>query len=70
MGRPTKEERAAAQAEKTWKAHVMDAAYDRVRVALQNAGLACGDLGGLTVTIPDPDGNANGYFVRLTETRQ
>lgn len=57
-------------ADKQWRQAVLDAAYDRVRLALERSDMACSDQGGLVVLIPDPDGDVVHYFVRLTEVRR
>lgn len=66
----TKDEREAAAREKQWCAAKRDAAYDRVRLALERSGIACSDQGGLVVLIPDPDGDVVHYFLRLTEVHK
>jgi hypothetical protein len=70
MARATKEEREATARAKAWQKCVREAAYDRVRAALDRAGIECSDQGGLVVTIADPDGQPVRYFLRLTVVRQ
>jgi hypothetical protein len=70
MGRPNKEQREAAAQQAAWDKAVRDAAYERVRLALERSGMACSDLGGLVALIPTPDGDPVHYFVRLTEVRR
>lgn len=67
---PTKQERVAAEAEKAWQKAIEAAAYERVRLAFMGGGISVSDQGGLVALIPDADGNARWYFVRLTEVRK
>lgn len=66
----TKEERETAERAKAWQRCVQEAAYDKVRAALEFFNLSCGDQGGLVVTIADPDGRPVRYFLRLTEVKE
>lgn len=66
----TKQERDAAAADKAWEKTVLDCAYDRVRLAIEQGGLVVMDLGGLAVRIDAPDGEPRHYYVRLTEVKE
>jgi hypothetical protein len=65
----TAEQRAAERHETEWRKLTSEAAYERVRLALERSNVSTSDNGGLVALIPDPDGNAIWYYVRLTEVR-